>query len=89
MSAREVLQAVRLPMEIVDGDDGRKIVLYGEIGPRGIDAILFALDAAGYAVVPKEPTANMLADGALMALTTERHAQRVWEVMIEAAKETT
>lgn len=52
------------------------------------DAILSALEAAGYAVVPKEPTANMLADGALMALTTERHAQRVWEVMITAAKET-
>ena len=53
MSAREVLQAVRLPMEIVDGDDGRKVVLYGEIGPKGIDAILAALDEAGLRIIPK------------------------------------
>ena len=54
MSARDVLQAVRLPMEIVDGDDGRKVILYGEIGPKGIDAILSALRSAGF--TPPVPT---------------------------------
>ena len=54
---------------------------------RGSDAILSALRSAGFAVVPVEPTEEMLADGALQALTTERHAQRVWEVMLKAAQE--
>lgn len=51
------------------------------------DAILSALRSAGWAVVPVEPTEGMVADGALQALTTERHAQRVWEVMLKAAQE--
>lgn len=79
MSARDVIA-----LWLDDYDGSRDVV-----GLKSdADAILSALDAAGYAVVPKEPTANMLADGALMALTTERHAQRVWEVMITAAEET-
>lgn len=102
MSAREVLQAVRLPMEIVGGDDGRKVILYGEIGPQGIDAILSALDAAGYAVVPKEPTEEMLRayyqcmEGTHPTarmnpdkyLTHNLKANTRWRAMLTAAKET-
>lgn len=89
MSAREVLQAVRLPMEIVDGDDGRKVVLYGEIGPNGIAAILSALDAAGYAVVPTIPTDKMvIAGGEAQSRSTGSWGEPklVWKNMIDAAK---
>lgn len=54
---------------------------------READTILSALRSTGWAVVPVEPTEGMRADGALQALTTERHAQRVWEVMLKAAQE--
>lgn len=85
MSARDVLRDVRLPMEIVDGDDGRKVILYGEIGPKGIDAILSALRSAGWAVVPIEATEVMRRAGESAPNT--RLASHVWRAMLKAAQE--
>lgn len=78
MSARDEI------MRALHSRDGHALKhTHGELS----DAILSALRSAGWAVVPVEPTEGMVADGALQALTTERHAQRVWEVMLKAAQE--
>lgn len=87
MSARDVLQAVRLPMEIVDGDDGRKVILYGEIGPKGIDAILSALRSAGFAVVPVEPTLEMIAAWDRVARPGLHAFEARYKAMLKAAQE--
>lgn len=57
--------------------------------PQELNAedLLAALAEAGLVVVPRVPTKNMIATGAIKSLLTERHAQRVWDVMMEAANE--
>ena len=52
------------------------------------DAILAALEAAGYAVVPKEPTEAMLNSG--WRERGQQHSMTaVYKAMLAAAKETT
>lgn len=52
------------------------------------DNILSALDAAGYAVVPKEPTADMLVEGNLVIARNRLFATEIYKAMLTAAKET-
>lgn len=53
------------------------------------DTILAALDAAGYSVVPQEPTANMLVEGNLVIARNRLFATEIYKAMLKAAKETT
>lgn len=53
------------------------------------DAILAALDAAGFTPpLPKEPTANMLVEGNL-AYARHGTASEIYKAMLKATKETT
>lgn len=52
------------------------------------DAILAALDAAGYAVVPRDPTADMLVEGNLVIARNRLFATDIYKAMLTAAKET-
>lgn len=66
----------------------RKSGLFTKAGP----AILATIDAAGYVVVPKEPTDAMIAAGvtAFMndagVLVADRDALFVWRAMIAASR---
>lgn len=65
------------------------------IGDAEADGILISLYAAGFVIVPKEPTETMLAAGAehkieeqktgLFAYLTDADAQTIYRAMIEAA----
>jgi hypothetical protein len=54
-----------------------------------VEAVMRRLDAAGYAIVPKEPTDAMIKAGdevaGTLAITHDYSATLMWERMIEAA----
>lgn len=59
---------------------------FRQIGNDSAALLVTTLRAAGFAIVPVEPTEEMIAEGAIRSLITERHAKRVWEVMLSAAQ---
>lgn len=81
---------------------GAKQVLasIGWIGREGSETILSALTAAGYAVVPREPTPHMVNRGLVRAdidwraasedeALSDDEARRIYRAMIAAAQEAT
>lgn len=81
MSARDVI--------------ANNLTFYGDMTPadleRQTDYILSALDAAGYAVVPKEPTEAMRVAAKHpdnSSVTWGQRADAIWRRMLTAAKET-
>lgn len=87
MSARDVIALSPHKTETVLAS-GTRCAVHGIVGTDTADAILAALEAAGYAVVPKEPTSDMLLEGNL-SLRRSGLASDAYKSMITAAKETT
>jgi hypothetical protein len=48
-----------------------------------INGVVRALDAAGYVIVPKEPTAKMIEEGS--CVDGKHSALEIWRYMVEAA----
>lgn len=75
-SAREVL--VRMLTE-------KDMLMYLAAAEQQVDAILRALDAAGFVVVPKEPTQQMINDG-VECRQHDGSITSIWRVMVAAAE---
>lgn len=84
MSARDVIVKWWLGSNGVEGSLPR----WTSAAAENTDAILSALDAAGYAVVPRDPTADMLVEGNLVIARNRLFATDIYKAMLTAAKET-
>jgi hypothetical protein len=70
-------------------DNGHEFWRASEWSEDISDAIIAALHAAGFAVVPVEPTMDMLVAGTeawLVVRAMEDRAEQIWGAMIAAAK---
>ncbi len=76
MNARDVISSIELLSDQYGGTF--------KLDRNDADAIIAALRAAGYALVPVEPTEAMLQADEWASRVTMR---RVWSAMISAAKE--
>lgn len=83
MSAREVIADWLSDAAIQNGFENSR----GKSINDHADTILSALDKAGYAVVPKEPTLGMNEAG-YMAKYAGFWAPDIYKAMVQAAKET-
>lgn len=97
MSARETIAAAidpdiwQMDLPVPTRDDVVGFHIRRQESVERADAILAALSAAGYAIVPVEPTFRMKSAGRVQAnderLYSDEMAKCVWNAMIAASQE--